>query len=151
MFRKIAVAFDESPEAERALQSALQLSALASAPLHIITVIENFPSYMNYVSAVAPTAAMVMEKERRTFYIDLQNKAKLVVEQAGVTAQFELIEGDEIEALLQAVNQINPDLLVVGLRQEPSGLSRFLGGTAHHLAQHTKCDVLGIRSAIVQS
>jgi nucleotide-binding universal stress UspA family protein len=145
MFKKIAVAFDESPEADRALHSALSLAKLASSQLYIITVIEGFPAYMGYVSAVAPEAARVMKEERRTFYHDLQDRAKAAAEEVGLALRTELVEGDEVEALLSAINRIEPDLLVVGLRQDAGGLSRYLGGTAHRLAQHARCDVLGVR------
>ncbi len=145
MFKKIAVAFDESPEAQRAFRSALDLAKLVTAELYLITVIENLPAYMSYVSAVAPDVPVLLKNERHSFYVDLHSKAKSTAEEAGVSFQSELVEGDEIEALLQIVNRITPELLVVGLRRDPGGISRYLGGTAHQLALHVKCDVLGIR------
>lgn len=145
MFKKIAVAFDESPEAERAFRSALDLAQLTAAELTIVTVIENLPVYISYVTAVAPDVPVLLKNERQAFYSDLQNRAKSMAEQHGIRAHTKLIEGNEIEGLLQAINEVQPDLLVVGLRQEPGGFNEYLGGTAHRLALHAKCDVLGIR------
>jgi nucleotide-binding universal stress UspA family protein len=145
MFKKIAVAFDESPEAERAFREALDLAKLTVAPdLSIITVIENLPAYMSYVSAVAPDVLILLKNQRRSFYEDLHNRAKSAAEQAGLSLRSYLVEGDEVEALLQVTGKIHPDVLVVGLRREPGGLDRFLGGTAHQLALHAKCNILGI-------
>lgn len=42
-------------------------------------------------------------------------------------------------------DRLRPDLLVVGLRFEPGGLSQYLGVTAHKLALHASCNILGIR------
>ncbi len=145
MFKKIAVAFDESPEAEHAFRSALDLAKLVGGEVFLITVIENQPAYMSYVSAVAPKVPLLLKNQKRAFYEDLHNKAKAAAEQAGISLRSELIEGNEIDALLQGIDRILPELLVVGLRREPGGFSRYLGGTAHQLALHAKCDVLGVR------
>lgn len=145
MFKKIAVAFDESPEAERAFHAALDLAKLTAGEVHILTVIENQPAYMSYVSAVAPDVPLLLKNQKRAFYEDLHNRAKATAERSGVRLHSEIVEGDEVEALAQVVERIEPELLVVGLRREMGGLSRFTGGTAHQLAQHTKCNVLGIR------
>lgn len=145
MFKKIAVAFDESPEAQRALGSALDLAKLAGAAVSLITVVERLPAYVSYVSAVAPDVPLLLKTERRSFYTDLQARARVRAEQAGVPFDATIVEGEEIAALLEAVKEIRPDLLVVGLRHDPGGISRFLGGTVHQLALHTQCDVLGVR------
>jgi len=145
MFKKIAVAFDESPEAEHAFRSALDLAKLVAGKIYLITVVENQPAYMSYVSAVAPEVPLLLQNQKRAFYEDLHKKARAEAEQAGISLHSELIEGDEVHALLQGIDRISPELLVVGLRREPGGFSRYLGGTAHQLALHAKCDVLGVR------
>ena len=143
MLRRIAIALDESAEAARAFRSALELAKLASAELYAITVIESFPAYISYVSAAAPEMTRLLKDERRAFYEDLQARAKLEAEQSGIALHTELAEGSEIETILKIIDGISPDLLVVGLRHEP-GL-RLMGGTAHQLAVHAKCNMLGVR------
>ncbi|HTU50201.1 MAG TPA: universal stress protein [Acidobacteriaceae bacterium] len=145
MFKKIAVAFDESAEAGRAFRSALELAKLTSSELTIITVIERLPAYVSYVSAVAPDVPQILQREKQTFYKELHHKASQMAEQSGVGLSFATIEGDEIEGLLALIDDVQPDLLVIGLRREPGGFSGFIGGTAHRLALHAKCDILGIR------
>jgi nucleotide-binding universal stress UspA family protein len=145
MFKKIAVAFDESPAAARAFHSGLDLAKLTGAELTIVTVIEDLPAYISYVCAVAPDVPVLLKNQRQAFYSDLHSRARKTAEEAGVHVHSELIEGNEIEGLLQAIDRIHPDLLLIGLRREPGGLGRFLGGTAHKLALHAKCNILGIR------
>ncbi len=145
MFKKIAVAFDESPEAARAFHSALELAKLAAAELTLITVVENLPAYISYVSAIAPDVPVLLQNERHAFYADLHRKARKTAEQAGITIHSKISEGSEIEGLLKLIDDVCPDLLMIGLRREPGGLSGYLGGTAHRLALHAKCDILGIR------
>lgn len=143
MFKKIAVAFDESPEAERAFRSALELAKFASAELFLVTVIEAFPAYIGYVSAAAPDVTRVLVSERRSFYEDLQKKARLHAAEAGVSIHTELAEGSEVATIVSVVQSVDPDLLVVGLHRHASDLQIF-GGTVHQLALHVQCNILGI-------
>jgi nucleotide-binding universal stress UspA family protein len=145
MFKRIAVAFDESPEAERAFRSAVDLARLLKSEVYLITVIEDLPPYIGYVSAVAPDVPGMLKADRQAFYTDLHNKARSTAEQAGVSVHSEFFEGDEMKGLLHLADRLHPDLLVVGLRFEPGGLSEYLGGTAHKLALHARCNILGIR------
>jgi nucleotide-binding universal stress UspA family protein len=143
VFKKIAVAFDESPESERAFRSALELAKFVSAKLCLITVIEAFPAYIGYVSATAPEVTRLLVDERRSFYEDLQKKAKLQAAEAGVPIRTELAEGSEVATIVSLVQRVDPDLLVVGLHRHSSDLQIF-GGTVHQLAVHVKCGILGI-------
>ena len=145
MFKKIAVAFDESPEAARAFRSGLDLAKLAGAELTLITVIENLPAYISYVTAVAPDVPELLKEKRRAFYADLHRKAKKTAEQFDIRTHSKTIEDNEIDGLLRLIDDACPDLLVIGLRQEPVGFGGFTGGTAHRVALHAKCDILAIR------
>lgn len=145
MFKKIVVAYDESSEAERAFRSALDLAKFFVSQLYIITVVEDLPPYVGYISAVAPDVSGKLKADRQAFYADLHSKARSVAERAGVTLRSEILEGREIEGILRLIDRLQPDLLVVGLRFEPGGLSQYLGGTAHKLALHANCNILGVR------
>ena len=145
MFKRIAVAYDESPEAGRAFRSALDLAKTFGSELYLVTVVEDLPPYIGYISAVAPDVPQMLRADRQAFYADLHNKARSAAEEAGVTIYSELFEGDEMKGLLHLTDRLRPDLLVVGLRFEPGGLSQYLGGTAHKLALHASCNILGIR------
>ncbi|MBB5317248.1 universal stress protein [Tunturibacter empetritectus] len=144
MFKKIAVAFDESPEAGRAFHSALELAKFSSATLHLITVLEGFPAYMSYVAAVAPNVPILLKEEKRSFYSDLQGKAKAEADRAGVSLSLEIAEGEIVGELLRLIEEIKPDLLAIGLRHGHGTVGRLLGGTAHQLAVHSKCPLLGV-------
>lgn len=143
MFKKIAVAFDESPEAERAFRCALDLAKFASAELCLITVIEAFPAYIGYVSASSPDVTRLLVEERRSFYENLLNKATLHAAEVGVSIQTELAEGSEVATIVSAVERVDPDLLVVGLHRHSTDLQIF-GGTVHQLALHVNCNILGV-------
>jgi len=144
MFKKIAVAFDESPEAGRAFRSALTLAKFSSAQIHLITVLENFPAYMSYVASFAPDVPVMLRNEKRNFYVDLQGKAKAEADRAGVSLIPEITEGDVSAELLRVIEEIKPDLLVVGLCHDHGAVGRLMGGTAHSMAVHAKCNLMGV-------
>lgn len=145
MFKRIAVTFDESPEAGRAFRSALDLARVLGSEIYLVTVIENLPPYIGYISAVAPDVPGLLKADRQAFYADLHTKARTEAEEAGIVIHSEFFEGDEMKGLLHLADQLRPDLLVVGLRFELGGLSQYLGGTAHKLALHANCNILGVR------
>ena len=111
----------------------------------MITVIERLPAYVSYVSAVSPDVPQILQQEKQTFYAKLHLKARQAAQEAGVPLEVRTTESNEVEGLLQMIDEVLPDLVVIGLRREPGGLSGFIGGTAHRLALHARCDILGVR------
>jgi nucleotide-binding universal stress UspA family protein len=91
MFKKIAVAFDESPAAGRAFRSGLDLAKLTGAEVTVVTVIEDLPPYISYVSAVAPDVPVLLKNQRHAFYSDLHSRAKKVAHEEGLHIHSQLI------------------------------------------------------------
>ena len=54
MFKKILVAYDESPESGRALLTAIHLAKGLNAELRAVSVQENLPPYAGYIDAEVP-------------------------------------------------------------------------------------------------
>jgi hypothetical protein len=55
MHKKITVAYDNTPEAERALPSAIQLAKSLGAELRTITVMADPPAYADFAAAGDPS------------------------------------------------------------------------------------------------
>jgi nucleotide-binding universal stress UspA family protein len=139
MFRKITVAFDESPEADRALQAAVELAKSLHASLTVISVIEPAPIYFSFSTLAAPYIRWT--DEMRTKYITLQAKARKFAEDAGLTIEADLSNGDEVESILKAARHHQSDLLVIGMPKH----NWIIGHTAQEVAEHVPCALLGIR------
>ncbi|HZY62378.1 MAG TPA: universal stress protein [Edaphobacter sp.] len=139
MFRKITVAFDESPEAGRALQAAVELAKSLHASLTVISVIEPAPIYFSFSTLAAPYIQWT--DEMRTKYIALQTKARKFAEDAGLAIEAELSHGDEVDNILQAARHHQSDLLVIGMPKH----NWIIGHTAQEVAERVPCALLGIR------
>jgi nucleotide-binding universal stress UspA family protein len=143
MFRKIALAYNESPESQRALVSAIQLAKSLEAELHTVTVMTGLPAYTAYSAAVDASMSRVLMDDRMTFYRKLQEKAKALACQHDIELTPHLVEGGEVDAIVNFVRQQNTDLLVIGLHQRDLYVAR-LWSTVYELAQEAPCSVLGV-------
>src|ERR1700753_1950486 len=143
MFRKIAVAYNESPEAKRALVSAIQLAKHLNADVQVVTVMADLPSYTAYAVAADVSLTRVLEDDRTKFYGSLQDTARTYASDHGVELSCHLIEGHEVEAIVDFLRSQKADLLVVGLHQRDLYIAR-LWSTVYELAQEAPCSVLGV-------
>jgi len=108
--RRVAIAWDGSPPAQRAVRAALPLLAKADV-VGIVTIDPEHP-------------------------IDLATQLQHFLDRHGITATAEPIIGKDAEcgALLeQAVDQLDADLLVMGARGHPRVPKWLLGGTTCHV------------------
>jgi nucleotide-binding universal stress UspA family protein len=143
MFRKIVVAFNESPESQRAFLVALKLAKSLNAELQAVTAIGELPAYTAFAGVADSSISRVLEEDRRVFYAKLQDHARAQVESYGIGFHSYLVEGREVEAIVDFLRQEKADLLVIGLHQRDLHIAR-LWSTVYELAQDAPCSVLGV-------
>ncbi len=91
MFNKILVAYDESPESGRAL--------------------------LTNIDAEVPGGTTLLRQQAFEYYRDLQARAQQAAQREGVILTSELVEGDEVQAIVECVQRNQSDLLVLGLHR----------------------------------
>ena len=143
MFQKVVVAYNESPEAQRALFSAIQLAKSLNAELQTVTALSDLPAYAAFAEAADPVASQVLQDDRGKFYRKLQDKARVQAETHGIELQSHLLEGRPVEAIVDFLRRQKADLLVIGLHQHDFYIAR-LWSTVYELAQDAPCSVLGV-------
>ena len=143
MFSKIAIAYDQSPEAERAFTTAIQLAKSLGAELMTITVLEELPAYTAYAAGTDPSAMRTLQQDRLQIYEELRARAMTLALREGTTVDSQLINGDTVEAIVNFVRTHKIDLLVLGLHHRSSRVSR-IWSTVYSLAQDVPCCVLGV-------
>ena len=141
MFKKVMIAYDESPEAGRALQAGIELARAIGAEVKVITVLEPLPFYYSFAVAGAAASVENWEENQQRRSEGLQQKARKAVSDAGIFPEVELVEGDEVGTILERARTYHADLLVLGMRRH-----RWLNGrTGRDIAEASHCDVLGVR------
>jgi nucleotide-binding universal stress UspA family protein len=143
MYKKITVAYNESPEAARALASAIQLAKVLGAEIRAVTILEPLPAYMAYADATDSSLTLVVKQDREQTYERLHTEARQTSRRQGVELKTHLEEGDEVDAIIRFLAGHPTDLLVLGLHYHQSHISR-LWSTVYALAQDAPCSVLGV-------
>jgi nucleotide-binding universal stress UspA family protein len=140
MIHKIMVAYDESAEAGRALQASIELAKTLGAELTVVTVLEPLAGYYSFAASVVP--AWDWTEEKRVRYSALQAGARQQATASGVVFDAELINGDEVNAIVECAKRHHSDLLVLGMRKHSWLMT---GHTSQDVAERAPCAVLGIK------
>ena len=144
MFKRILVAYDESPESGRALLTGIHLAKSVNAELRAVSIQERLPPYSGYIDAEVPGGTALLRQQASEYYRRLHAEAQEVARQEGIALATELVEGDEVEAIVECARRTGSDLLVVGIHRHPLLLSRLWNHTAHDLSQRVTSNILGV-------
>ena len=144
MFKRILVAYDESPASGRALLTGIHLAKRLNAELRAVSIQEKLPPYSGYIDAEVPDGTALLQQQASEYYRKLQTKAQESARQEGVELTTELVEGDEVEAIVECAQRTHSDLLVVGIHRHPLLLSRLWNHTSHDLSQRVASNILGV-------
>jgi nucleotide-binding universal stress UspA family protein len=142
MFQKIIVAYNESPEAERAFIAAIRLAKIVNGELHAVTAMADLPAYTAYAD-VAISLAHALQQDRVKFYQLLQEKARALARTYGIELRTHLVDGHAVGAIVDFLREQKAELLVIGLHQRDHYIAR-LWSTVYELAQEAPCSVLGV-------
>jgi nucleotide-binding universal stress UspA family protein len=143
MFTNIAVAYDGSPESERALTTAISLAKVMGVGLHTITMLEAPPAYTVFAAATDGAVLRTLEDDRDAFYEHLQRLAVSRGDTEGVQVTTHLESGDTVESIHHFVRDHQIDLLVIGLHRRTLRMSS-LWSIVYSLAQELSCNMLGV-------
>jgi nucleotide-binding universal stress UspA family protein len=144
MFSKILVAYDESPESGRALLTGIHLAKSLNAELRAVSVQENLPPYAAYLDAEFPGGTELLRQQAADYHRDLLMRARQAAQQEGVVLATELVEGDEVQAIMECAERNQSDPLVLGLHRHSLLFSRLWNHATHDLAQQLTSSILGV-------
>ena len=144
-FKRILVAYDGSPESGRALIVGIQLAKSLKADLSTVYVYEKLPAYAAGYMDIGVTGATVMLPQQVSqYYRKLQVNAQEAARQQGVALNTELVEGDEVKAIVECVERTRSDLLVLGIPRRYGLFNRLWNHTTHDLSQHVATSILEV-------
>jgi nucleotide-binding universal stress UspA family protein len=143
MFTKIAVAYDGSPEADRALTAAISLAKIMGVGIHTITMLEAPPAYTAFAAATDGSVLRTLEEDRDAYYEHLQRLAVSKSDAEGVQVITHLEDGDTVDSIHHFVRDHQIDLLVIGLHRRSLRMSS-LWSVSYALAQELSCNMLGV-------
>ncbi|KAF5799387.1 putative universal stress protein A [Helianthus annuus] len=144
---KVLVAIDESEGSLYALQWALEhLHLPETEGSAAITVVHVQPHFMPPHTAIPVGPVMdSIKKAQEQSASEVISRATKLCEQHMIKAEMMVIRGDPKEMIVEASEDMNVDLLVVGSRGLGQIKRAFLGSVSDYCAHHAKCPVLIVR------
>ncbi len=141
MFKRILIAYDGSRESRKALDTGIKLTAsLEGAEVTIVIVAEPLPGYINMAEVVAPRLHEELREHQLRSAESLKEYVGERAAAAGLSVRTVLVEGNEVQAILDVAKQTRADLLVVGLRRHIPGVE--WAGTVRRIANESPCSIL---------
>ena len=132
--RRILVATDFSPRADLALERAAILAKTIDASLNIVHVVDpDRPKKL--VAAEAGLSRDLLDEQR-----------KLIGDRHGIETSAHLYEGEPFQGIGEALEELNPDLLVVGAYRRRLLQDTFVGTTAERAIRRSPKPVLMVNS-----
>jgi nucleotide-binding universal stress UspA family protein len=136
LFKRILTAVDFSPNSLEAFRIAAEMASIHSASLHLLHVIEAWPS--------APgEAALELVQKANTAVEQLVASSQPGLEK--VTLTTEVASGRAFDEIVNRARDWRADLIVLGTKGTTSLEEIFLGGTAEHVIKEAPCSVLIVR------
>jgi nucleotide-binding universal stress UspA family protein len=146
MYKKVLIALNNSPPAERALRRAIAMAEIEKADLFVVVVNEAPPTFEFILWAVSGNFFKELELEdaQRDLSRWLLDDAQRQAQGHSIHLHLALVEGKPVNSILEAVHQVQADLLVFGITPHSRFGGVIFGSTASELARHAPCDVLGV-------
>jgi nucleotide-binding universal stress UspA family protein len=135
---RIVVAFDGSDNSERALAYAERVAQMSSAEIIVVTAYDPPITVRRRGILLVEQAQREMEEDAT----ELASEATQLLVGRGNRARALVVRGDTTEAILDAVEHEDADLVVIGRRSHTGLRGRVLGSTSEQVARHAECPVL---------
>jgi nucleotide-binding universal stress UspA family protein len=145
-FHRITVAVDGSPNAQAALDCAIDLALHYGGSLVVIAIAPLPPVY---VSSTEPYVPAAVPRSEITRYREIVEAALRQAEAAGITSVTGLCdEGVVVDEILEHLARHPTDILIVGSRGLSTARRLLLGSVSTALVNHAPCPVLVVRPPV---
>ncbi|HHW42959.1 universal stress protein [Desulfofundulus thermobenzoicus] len=136
MYRKILVAYDGSPHANKALTAGIELARCCGGQLHAAAAV-HLPDYAGTVSEVDDMASGA-----KAFYSEKLEKAAARAAGKNVHLTTHIIYGHTGEAIVRFAREENFDLIIVGSHGWSAVQRLVMGSVSTYVVRHAHCPVL---------
>lgn len=141
MIKKILLPTDGSEHSTKTVQYAIDLAKSLGASVDVVYAYQT-------ATSLRKRASMLLEEYKKAFEEDAKEIVTEVVERLkadGITVSATISEGLPAEAILRAIEEIKPDLVVMGSRGEGGFANMLLGGVAEHVVHYSTAPVLVVK------
>jgi nucleotide-binding universal stress UspA family protein len=145
-FSRVLCAVDFSTSSTIALEHALSLARQERSELTLVHVVELFPAYYDF----APPEALNLTAWTETARSQLRGMVPDSV-RAECRMRDIVVTGTPYREILRLANDMEADLIVLGIQGRNAVDVFFFGSTAHHVVREARCAVLTLRESGAES
>ncbi|HDS17304.1 MAG TPA: universal stress protein [Proteobacteria bacterium] len=139
LFKKVMALTDGSRNSRSALRYAVEICRNFKAPLYILSVVEDLPTYVNI-----EVGSEFFSKVQDSIQAEVENCAAYC-KASGISCQGEVRHGVPYEEIVNYAKEIGAGLIVMATHGH-TGLSHILlGSVAEKVIRHAPCPVLTTR------
>jgi nucleotide-binding universal stress UspA family protein len=153
-FNHILVPFDTSKLSIKALEKAIELSAVNQSPISVLHVINEIPLPIHYSKIELKNNQVTISPLVNKLHNEIKNEMIVIMEDlkdtyakhnVSITTAIKI--GDPAEIIIDFTKQNNIDLIVMGSigHKGISGMFRKLGSVARKVAEEVDCALLIVR------
>ena len=153
-FTRILVPFDTSELSVKALEKAVEISAIDQSPIFILHVISEIPLPIHYSRIELKNNEVTISPLVNKLHNEIKNEMIVILEDVkntyakhNISITTEIKIGDPAEIIVDFTKQNNIDLIVMGSigHKGISGMFKKLGSVARKVAEEVDCALLIIR------
>jgi nucleotide-binding universal stress UspA family protein len=146
MYKNVLIALNDSEAAERALHRAIAMAEIEKGDLFVVVVNETRPILEFIIWAVSGNffKKLELEDDQKDLSRRLLDDAQKQAQGHSIHLHSSLAEGKPVNSILEAVQQVQADLLVFGITPHFGLGGVIFGSTAIELVRQARCDVLGV-------
>ncbi|KAL3510767.1 hypothetical protein ACH5RR_030168 [Cinchona calisaya] len=144
--RRVMVAIDEHEGSFYALEWAVKNLHESILNSHLVVFTAQPSSEYSYIHAMEPRELRreVQEDQKKTA-ISLLENAREICNKHGITPEVVTEVGDPKDAIREAVERLNIQLLVIGSHGRGALKRAFLGSVSNYCVHNVKCPVLVVK------
>lgn len=141
---KILVTTDGSEQSIKTIEEAVKIALPLKAEITVLSVVEDVNS-MIYASNIPKEVLDKVKKDQTSYYNEIAEKAKKMVEEKGVKVTSLVKKGYPVDVICDIAEKGKYDLVVVGRRRLGKLQGFILGSVSNKVVQYAKTSVLVIK------
>lgn len=146
---KVLLATDGTDQSETAVEALKVLGLKDGDRVEIVSVIETvYPSVIDIYGGYLPDAGELLEKERASALVFLQeaaNKAGSFFSGENIAISTEVLAGSPESAIVERAEETSADIIVVGSHGYRAWERLLIGSVSDSVVHHAPCSVLVVR------
>jgi len=144
-FKRILVAYDDSSQAAKALDTAIDIAKKTKAEIYLVTAYSLPINYGVGYSGIATDISVPFIKNTIKNINKIQAEALDKVKKENIAVYAQVVEGKPGPCIVDLVEKLNADLIVIGSHNRGAVSRLFLGSVSNYVLHLADCQVLVVK------